>query len=312
MQSPNWVPFYDDGRIVMFGRADAPDPDLAFFKANRLDPELRAYRTAHPVPGTERPPNPTSMIDDIFQNSDLQPAAVANPIGTAVAECRIGVERPGCAGDSAADSRTGPLPAGDPGRPDRTGAQPDDWIAYRVLSEAYRYLMMQEAAMLAGIPITPENANRIRPLAPKLENLMNRFQQRVTVLNFAIQTTPPPDSPETRRELLALNLELVPALLERQRLDLARDRLQVVLDTSQPDDFAAEVRVQFKQQLDELDQQMKQVEDSARSIWRSNDRPGRSTRRSFALARGAAGPGRSRCSPTRSAATSAPRSSSRG
>ena len=43
MQSPNWVPFYDDGRIVMFGRADAPDPDLAFFKANRLDPDLRAY-----------------------------------------------------------------------------------------------------------------------------------------------------------------------------------------------------------------------------------------------------------------------------
>ena len=29
MQSPNWVPFYDDGRIVMFGRADAPEPDLA-------------------------------------------------------------------------------------------------------------------------------------------------------------------------------------------------------------------------------------------------------------------------------------------
>ena len=71
MQSPNWVPFYDDGRIVMFGRADAPESDLAFFKANRLDPDLRAFRTAHPVPGAERPPNPTSMIDAIFQTRTL-------------------------------------------------------------------------------------------------------------------------------------------------------------------------------------------------------------------------------------------------
>ena len=68
MQSPNWVPFYDDGQIVMFGRADAPASDLAFFKANRLDPELRAFRTTHPIPGAERPPNPTTWIDDIFQN----------------------------------------------------------------------------------------------------------------------------------------------------------------------------------------------------------------------------------------------------
>ena len=23
MQSPNWIPFYDDGGVVLFGRADA-------------------------------------------------------------------------------------------------------------------------------------------------------------------------------------------------------------------------------------------------------------------------------------------------
>ena len=68
MQSPNWVPFHDDGRIVMFGRADAPETDLAFFKANRLDPDLQAYRKNHTFPGSERPPNPSTMIDSIFQN----------------------------------------------------------------------------------------------------------------------------------------------------------------------------------------------------------------------------------------------------
>ena len=68
MQSPNWIPFYDDGQIVMFGRADAPGSDLAFFKINRLDPELRTFRTTHPIRGAERPPNATTWIDDVFQN----------------------------------------------------------------------------------------------------------------------------------------------------------------------------------------------------------------------------------------------------
>ncbi len=39
MQSPNWIPFYDDGSVVMFGRSDAPAGDVAFFKSTRLDPE---------------------------------------------------------------------------------------------------------------------------------------------------------------------------------------------------------------------------------------------------------------------------------
>ena len=68
MHSPNWIPFYDDGQIVMFGRADAPESDLAFFKTNRLDPELRAFRTTQPIPGAERPPNAATWIDDVFLN----------------------------------------------------------------------------------------------------------------------------------------------------------------------------------------------------------------------------------------------------
>ena len=46
MTSPNWVPFYDDGSIVMFGRADAKvaPADLAYFRANRLDADEMAYK----------------------------------------------------------------------------------------------------------------------------------------------------------------------------------------------------------------------------------------------------------------------------
>ncbi len=68
MNSPDWIPFHDDGYIVMFGRSDAPDSDKTVFNANRLDPDLRAFHTNHPVTGAERPPNPTTWIDDVFQN----------------------------------------------------------------------------------------------------------------------------------------------------------------------------------------------------------------------------------------------------
>ena len=75
---------------------------------------------------------------------------------------------------------------------------PDDWMAFRRLNDAYSYLMVQETAMLAGIPITPENRARIGMISPNTERLMNRFRQRVTALNFAIQTTPPPQSEDGR------------------------------------------------------------------------------------------------------------------
>ena len=61
MTSPNWIPFYDDGAVAMFGRADAKAPaaDLAYFKANRLDADELAYKRPRPVPPWERPPTAT-------------------------------------------------------------------------------------------------------------------------------------------------------------------------------------------------------------------------------------------------------------
>ena len=66
-ESPNWIPFYDDGRIVMFGRKDAPAGDLQVFESNRLEP-ARLYHATNPLPPSEGPPTPTSWIDDVFQN----------------------------------------------------------------------------------------------------------------------------------------------------------------------------------------------------------------------------------------------------
>ena len=82
IQSPNWIPFYDDGRVVMFGRADAHEPDLVAFKNNRLEPDLRAYRVAQPVPSVDRPPTPTSWLDQFFRNRLLgRPQSHTNSAG---------------------------------------------------------------------------------------------------------------------------------------------------------------------------------------------------------------------------------------
>ncbi len=76
-------------------------------------------------------------------------------------------------------------------------------------------------------------------LTPNPELLMNRFRQRVTALNFAIQTTPPPQAEADRRELFELNMQLFQLYMSVNFRDLARDRLRMALELTQPDNFLA-------------------------------------------------------------------------
>jgi tetratricopeptide (TPR) repeat protein len=286
MQSANWIAFYDDGRIVMFGRADAPESDLAFFKANRLDPVLRAFKTSHPVPGAERPPNPTSWIDSVFENR------TAGRLQARTESARRWLDVAGAARSPTGDTEALPEPArcflAIQDARTALARSPDDWVAYRRLNEAYRALMIQEAALLAGIPITPDNARRIRSVAPSLDHLMTRFQQRVTVLNFAIQTTPPPRDLDGRRELAALNLDLFQLYLGANALDLARDRLESVVENSYPDDFPPEARAQFQQQLEQLNQQKLQLANKLEDL-EIERQASPVEQASFALSQGGAG-----------------------
>jgi tetratricopeptide (TPR) repeat protein len=260
MQSPNWIPFYDDGRIVMFGRADAPASDLAFFKANKLDPEIRAYRVNHPIIGPDRPPTATTWIDGVFQNRTFSRPQSRTESARRWLE-GLGPEGPA----TSAASFTIPEPARCllAIQEARLALQqsPDDWIAYRRLKDAYRFLMVQEAAMMAGIPITPENRARIQAVQPDLTYLMSRFQQRATALNFAILTTPPPRSPAARQDLAQLNLELFQHFYYAGFRDLARDRLKAMLDLVQPEDFSAEQEEQFRQQLSKMEDEAKTLEE---------------------------------------------------
>src|SRR5208337_851461 len=241
--------------------ADAREPDLATFKSNRLVPELRAYRVAQSVPSADRPPTPTSWIDDFFQNR------LAGRPQTHTNAARRWLEGGMQEGDQ-------PL-IPDPARcllairEARTALakNPDDWVAYRLLHAAYRLLAQAETAILFGIPLDRQNQSRVSALVPNIDVLSMRFKQRVTqrvtALNYAILTTPPPRALEARRELQALNMELYELFLRAGYFDLARDRLQIVLDQIQPGDFPTpEAESHYRQQLDQLKQRVKQVEDN--------------------------------------------------
>ena len=205
-QSPNWIPFHDDGNVVLFGRADAVADDLAFFKKNTLDPDMVAYKVAKPTPSPDRPPTPVTWMDNVFAKRSLERP---QPHTEAARRWLQGADY-----DPSVDVPPDPARCLIAIREARTAlaSKPDDPQAYRVLVTAYRALMVQETALLVGIKLTPENAPRINQISPRADLLPTRFRQRVTALNYAIQTTPPPNSELARRELPIPQPRALPAL----------------------------------------------------------------------------------------------------
>ncbi len=255
MASPNWVPFYDDGAIAMFGRADekASPADLAYFQANRLDADALAYRRPRPVPPWERPPTATSeVIDRVFQNRLMgrpQPHGEAarrwmSPIGIAPgtrylpdpAHCLLAVREARIA----------------------LSIKPDDANAFGRLIEAYRLLLIQESALIAGIPLTPENIPRILQSPQQARVLANRTRQLITAMNFAIQTLPPAKDAGDRVERANLNYMLAQLFIQNGVLDLARDRLTAI--DGRPGELGDDFFRDQARLLGELKQRLAQVE----------------------------------------------------
>ena len=146
---------------------------MAHFKANRLDAEALAFRRTKPVPAVDRPPTQVGWLDEIFQRRSL---TRPQPHTEAANRWIKGVN---------ADPEAPTLP--DPAhclmaiREARTALskQPDDFLAFRLLSECYRGLMIQETALLQGFKLTPENTAQLAQGVPRPLLLMNRFRQRV-------------------------------------------------------------------------------------------------------------------------------------
>jgi tetratricopeptide (TPR) repeat protein len=249
MHSPHWILFHDDGNIVLFGRADAPEPDLTYFKEHVRDAEALAYRRPQPVPPPERIPNAVSWVDRIFRSRALTPT---QPHVRAAARWLE------------VDPALGNLP--DPThcllaiREARIALthKPDDPMAYRYLVDAYKTLMLNEAAILDHKALSQATA----PLIPvPLGTLSLRYMQRVTVLNQAIQTTPPPQSAEEKQSLGALHLELGQLYLGRGYLDLTFNEYKEAERLAGTES----VSPQFLQQITNLEDRIGQAQNSLAS-----------------------------------------------
>jgi hypothetical protein len=282
--SPNWMPFYDDGAIVIFGRVDAKAPaaDVAYFKANRLDAAERVYKRPRLVPPWERPPTVTSEFDRIFQNRLLNRPQPHN---------------------SAALHWLEPanLPPGKPYLPDPArcimaiqearaalSLKPDDSTAFQILIDAYQRLLAQESALIAGIALTPENITKITQAPSQARILVNRNRQLLTALNFRLQTLPPSKSQDDQRLKASLNLNLAQIYLQSNALDLAKQRLSLVADEAQTSGMNDELLRNVTNQLQELYKRIDQIQTQMSDLG-INQRASPLDKAGFARANGAPG-----------------------
>ena len=93
-----------------------------------------------------------------------------------------------------------------------------------------------------------------------------RYRQRLTDLNFAILTTPPPFSTEEKQSLADLHLELAEMYYNDQAVDLALDQMVAALDLVGEREFPTALR----ERLDQLDEQVRLFRDQLINLAASN------------------------------------------
>jgi tetratricopeptide (TPR) repeat protein len=227
--SPDWLPIYDDGSALLYGRLDQSEAvsqaDRDFFRGQRLDAKAIAFGRGNPPRPFDRPPQPTDVLDRFSNTRALAP--VQPHVLAARRWLDRGTQAAGLTG--VPDIATCLLVIQE--ARDALAVRPDDPDAFLVLSIAYRYLGSQEAELLAS-------AGDPSVLAGEITAPINlRQQQRITVLNSFIQTVPrPPKSLESRMALRGAHLELAGLYESAGFIDLTRDQIGAALelfDTSQ-------------------------------------------------------------------------------
>jgi tetratricopeptide (TPR) repeat protein len=257
-QSPNWIPIYDDGLVVIFGRVDASPEDLAFFQGNKLDAERIVFKTEDTLPAFNRPPASTSLLDEVIATKAL---ALTQPHSQAAVRWLF---PPGASTDNASPQLT-PLAnciAAIREARRAIAEQPDQTQAYRVLTDAYRMIHSQELALMSDIKLDSANLNQIYSLQAGPNPLGFRFRQRVAALNFAIQTSPRPTTESEREVLASLHSEFSQLMLLANAIDIGRNHLRQALELA-PDSSNSGDR---RSQLANLDQAILQRETEMNSM----------------------------------------------
>ncbi len=221
IRSSNWIPIRDDGRTVVFGRADAKvaAADLEVFKSNRLDAAEIVYNRKEILPFPDRAPSAMTFFDKIVRNRSLQ--RTQPHVEAATRWLLSGAEK---STDGLPDAAHCLMAI----REARIAlaASPDDSAAYRTLDNAYKLLTTNESRLLAGKLSTPPN-----------DYLNFRARQRITALNYAIQTTPPPLNADQKRNLATTHFDLAAVHRAVGDLDLERDNLEAAQALLGADEF---------------------------------------------------------------------------
>jgi len=249
--SPNWIPFYDDGVVTMYGRADAKGQDLAYFKSRILDADRIVYKQDDQLPVFDRPPAFSSALDQVIASKSM---AMVQPHAQAAVRWLV---PPGTTTDPAVPRIPSPAQSIAAIREARRAIaiKPDQSQGYRILADAYRSLHLQELALMSGLTLDPANAATIVSLQAGPNPLGLRFRQRVAALHFAIETTPPsPAFPEERIYLATMHAEMSQMMLLANFVDLARDHLRASLDLDPEAAQAADRRSQLAQLNQGLEQ----------------------------------------------------------
>lgn len=256
-QSPNWIPFYDDGVVAIFGRADAKGEDLAYFNQFRQDADRIVYKAKDSVPAFDRPPTPASVLDQVIATKALgtvQPHAQAAvrwlyPPGKQASNGPVLADPAHCIAAIREARRA-------------IAKKPDQTQPYRVLADAYRMLHSQELGLLSGLKLEPANFAQISTLQAGPSPLGLRYRQRVAAVNFALQTSPPPVSQSEKETLAMLHSEMAQLLLLANCVDMARDHLRTALELDPEASNAADRRAQLAQ----LNQAVEQMEADMNSL----------------------------------------------
>jgi tetratricopeptide (TPR) repeat protein len=236
LTSKNWILLHHDGRAVLFGRADAPEADLALFQKEKLDADELVYKRKQRVPFPDRSPTPMSFIDGIIRNRSL-----ANP------QPHVSVGEYWISAGETVENR-GLTPAANALLAVREARKaihfnPDSSYAYRLLDRAYEKLSQNEFAVFDAKAVA---------VPAGLFNF--RARQRITALNYAIQTTPPPRDANEKLVLADSYIRL--ALIHRRtgEVDLERDALAAARDLMP-------FRLEDTKRLDQLDDSIARFKD---------------------------------------------------
>ena len=219
--SKNWIPIRYDGRVIVLGRADAPKDDLAYFQANRLDAEQIVFHRKQSIPLPDRTPSATTIIDRVIRNRTLgtiQPHVTAGSywLESSAAETRGIPDAAHCL-MAIREARAA------------LHYNADETNAYRLLDVAYDFLTRNEVEILAR-----------KATAAPTDYINFRTRQRVTALNYAIQTTPHPRTDEERRDLANLHVRLARLFRQSGDLDFERDNLAAARDLVSAEMFLPE------------------------------------------------------------------------